>query len=170
MTTRGGTDVTKRTSAIVLATLLLLAGAFASSREQAAALGGDNVVTAAGAGVFPTGANYAGVQLSGGTFGVGVQTTSAGGATGDLEIQFNGTSLIGLDQTITIVGKMTAGTDNGNGTMTLTGDARVNMGDGTPWTNGVALVATLGPSGITMTLGGTALPTLPKSDGCISIE
>ena len=162
--------MTKRTSAIVLATLLLLAVAFASSREQAAALGGDNVVTAAGAGVFPAGANYAGVQLSGGTFGIGVQTTSAGAATGDVEVQLNGTSLIGLDQQITIVGKMTTGTDNGNGTMTLNGTARVNMGDGTPWTSGVSLVTVLGPSGITLTLGGTALPTLPRSDGFISIE
>jgi hypothetical protein len=160
----------KRASGIVLAAVLVLAIAFASSRDEAAAVGGDNVVTAAGAGVFPTGANYAGVQLSGGTFGVGLQTTSAGSASGDLEVQFNGTSLIGLDQSITVVGKMTSGTDNGNGTMTLGGTARVNMGDGTPWTSGVALVATLGPTGITLTLGGSALPTLPRSDGFIAIE
>ena len=160
----------KRTSAFVLATLLSLSLAFASSSDRAAAIGGDNVVTAAGAGVFPTAATYGGVRLSGGTFGVGVQTTSTGEATGDLHVQLNGTSLIGLDQTITIVGKMTNGTDNGNGTMTLTGDARVNMGDGTPWAESVALVATLGPAGITMTLAGTALPTLPRSDGWISIE
>jgi hypothetical protein len=170
MTMRGASDVTKRLSAIVLSTLLLLGAAFASSRDQAAAVGSDNVVTAAGAGVFPAGANYAGVQLSGGTFGIGVQTTSTGGATGDLEAQFNGTSLIGLDQSITVVGKMTSGTDNGNGTMTLSGTARVNMGDGTPWASGVALVATLGPTGITLTVGGSALPTLPKSDGFIAIE
>ena len=160
----------KRVGGIVLAAVLVLAIAFASSRDEAAAVGGDNVVTAAGAGVFPAGANYGGVQLSGGTFGIGVQTTSTGSATGDLEVQFNGTSLIGLDQSITVVGKMTSGTDNGNGTMTLSGTARVNMGDGTPWASGVALVATLGPTGITLTLGGSALPTLPKSDGFVVIE
>ena len=160
----------KRASGIVVVAMLLLAIAFASSRDEAAAVGGDNVVTAAGAGVFPAGANYAGVQLSGGTFGVGVQTTSAGDATGDLELQFNGTSLIGLDQSITVVGKMTSGTDNGNGTMTLSGTAIVNMGDGTPPAGGVAIVANLGPSGITVSLGGSPLPTLPKSDGFIAIE
>jgi hypothetical protein len=160
----------KRASAIVLAAVLSLAIAFASSHEQAAAIGGDNVVTGAGAGVFPAGANYAGVQLSGGTFGIGVQTTSTGDANGELAVQFNGTSLIGLDQSITVVGKMTSATDNGNGTMTLSGTARVNMGDGTPWTTGVALVATLGPSGITLNLGGSPLPTLPRSDGFIGIE
>lgn len=160
----------KRASGIFLAALLVLAIAFASSRDEAAAVGGDNVVTAAGAGVFPAGANYAGVQLSGGTFGIGVQTTSTGSATGDLAVQFNGTSLIGLDQSITVVGKITSGTDNGNGTMTLSGSAIVNMGDGTPPAGGVAIVANLGPSGITISLGGTPLPTLPKSDGFIAIE
>jgi hypothetical protein len=162
--------VTRRTGSIVLATLVLFGAALVSSRDQAAAVGGDNLVTAAGAGVFPTGANYAGVQLSGGTFGIGVQTTSAGSATGDLEVQFNGTSLIGLDQSITIVAKITGGTDNGNGTMTLTGTGSVNMGDGTPPSGGVAIVANLGASGITLSLGGSPLPTLPKSDGWIYIE
>jgi hypothetical protein len=162
--------VKRRTSAIVFLTLLLLTAVLASSRDEAAAVGGDNVVTGAGAGVFPAGANYAGVQLAGGTFGLGVQTTSTGTATGDLEVQFNGTSLIGLDQSITIVGKITSGTDNGNGTMTLGGTAIVNMGDGTPPTSGVAFVATVGPTGITVTIGGSALPTLPRSDGFIAIE
>jgi hypothetical protein len=167
--TAGGSDTMKRTSAIALSMLVLLS-LLVSSRDEAAAVGGDNLVTAAGAGVFPAGANYAGVQLSGGTFGIGVQTTSAGSATGDLEVQFNGTSLIGLDQSITVVGKMTSGTDNGNGTMTLSGTAIVNMGDGTPPASGVAIVANLGPSGITLSLGGTPLPTLPKSDGWIYME
>lgn len=160
----------KRSSAIALSTLLLLAVALASSRDEAAAVATDAVVTGAGAGVFPAGANYASVQLSGGTYGLGVQTTNTGSATGDLEVQFNGTSLIGLDQSITVVGQITTGTDNGNGTMTLTGTATVNMGDGTPPTSGVALVATVGPTGITLSLGGNTLPTLPRSDGWISIE
>src|SRR5256885_14891149 len=98
-------------SAIVVATLVVAAVAigFVLPRGQAAALVGPNVVTAGGAGVFPAGASFNGIELAGGTFGVGVQTDGAGAATGDLELQLNGTSLIGLSQWITVTGWITGG-------------------------------------------------------------
>ena len=51
-----------------------------------------------------------------------------------------------------------------NGTCTL------DMGDGSVPASGIPLVATLTTSGVALTVGSTALPTLPKSDGFIVIE
>ena len=159
-------------SAIVVATLVVAAVAigFVLPRGQAAALVGPNVVTAGGAGVFPAGASFNGIELAGGTFGVGVQTDGAGAATGDLELQLNGTSLIGLSQWITITGWITGGTQNPDGSMTFNGTGTLDMGDGTAPVGGLTLVANLSPAGLAVTIGSTALPTLPKSDGWIAIE
>src|SRR5207302_8039090 len=123
-----------------------------------------------GAGVFPAGASFNGIELAGGTFGLGVQTDGAGGAVGDLELQLNGTSLIGLSQWITITGWITGGTQNPDGSMTFNGTGTLDMGDGTAQTGGLALVATLTATGLTVTIGGNAIPTLPKSDGWNNIE
>ena len=156
--------------AALFATMVMVASLIGSSRHQAAAIGGANVVTASAAGVFPAGANFSGVQLAGGTYGLGVQTDGAGAATGDLELQLNGTSLIGLAQWITITGWITSGAQNADGSMTFNGTGTLDMGDGTPATGGLALVANLGATGLTVTIGGNAIPQLPKSDGWILIE
>ena len=150
--------------------VIILSIAVGLPREQAAAVGGPDVVTAGGAGIFPAGASFASVQLAGGTFGIGVQTDGAGTAKGDLEAQLNGNSLIGLSQWITITGWITSGTHNPDGSMTFNGTCTLDMGDGTPPTGGVALVANLSATGLTLTVGSTALPTLPKSDGWVFIE
>jgi len=158
---------------LIVATLaaLVMAGAVvASPQQQAAAVAGPNVVTAGAAGVFPAGANFSGIQLAGGTFGIGVQTDGAGTAKGDLEYQLNGTSLIGLSQWITVTGWITSGAQNADGSMTFNGTGTLDMGDGTAPTGGLALVATLTSTGLTVTIGGNAIPTLPKSDGWIFIE
>ena len=44
------------------------------------------------------------------------------------------------------------------------------MGDGTAPAGGLPLVANVSVSGIQVTIGGTAVPMLPKSDGSITIE
>ena len=131
-------------------------------------LSGESMATAAGAGPFTSTPNLGGVELAGGTFGIGVRTASGSG-NGDLEIQFNGISLIGMFQQITVNGWITSVSING-GTVTMNGTCTLNMGDGTVPATGVPLVATLTTSGLTATIGGTALPTLPKSDGFIVIE
>jgi hypothetical protein len=160
----------KRLIASTLVAIALVATAFATTRAPAAAIVGPDVVTAAGAGVFPAGANFAGVQLAGGTFGVGAQTDGTGTAKGDLEVQLNGTSLIGLSQWITITGWITSGALNADGSITFNGTGTLDMGDGTAPTGGLALVANLSATGLTVTIGGNAVPTLPKSDGWIFIE
>ena len=67
-------------------------------------------------------------------------------------------------------GWITQATLNADGTITMNGTGTLDMGDGTAPTGGLALVANLSVSGIQVTIGGTALPMLPRSDGYISIE
>jgi hypothetical protein len=162
----------KRILAAALTTFVVLSIAVAFPRQgnQAAAIVGDSIVTGAGAGVFPTGASFNGIELSGGTFGLGAQISSSGSANGAIEAQYTGTSLIGLSQWITITGWITSATSNPDGSVTLNGTSTLDMGDGTPPTGGLALVANAGPAGVTITIGSTTLPTLPKSDGWIINE
>ena len=164
--------MTKRIISAIFASLIVISVAVALPRhgDQAAAIVGDSIVTGGGAGVFPAGASFNGVQLAGGTFGLGAQISSTGPATGDLEAQFNGTSLIGLSQWITVTAWITSGTSNPDGSVTLNGTATLDMGDGTAQTGGLALIANAGPAGLTVTIGGTTLPTLPKSDGWVINE
>jgi hypothetical protein len=131
-------------------------------------LTGESSATAAGAGPFTATPTLGGVELAGGTFGVGVRTAGGSGY-GDVQVHFNGISLIGMFQQITVSGWITSVTSSG-GTVTMNGTCTLDMGDGTLPASGVPLVATLTASGITMTIGSTALPTLPKSDGFIAIE
>jgi len=164
--------MTKRMLSAILTILVVMSVAVAISRhgDQAAAIVGDSVVTGGGAGVFPAGATFNGIELAGGTFGLGAEIATDGSAVGDLEMQLNGSSLIGLSQWITITGWITSGTSNPDGSVTLNGTATLDMGDGTAPTGGLALVANAGPSGLTVTVGGTTLPTLPKSDGWVINE
>ena len=160
----------KKPLTTLLATCLIVSLLLVFPQNQAAAIGGGNVVTAAGAGEFPTGASFQGIEIAGGTYGIGVQTTTTGTANGDLELQLNGSSLIGLSQWITITGWITSGAQNADGSMTFNGTGTLDLGDGTAPTGGLALVATLSATGLTVTIGGNAIPTLPKSDGWNNIE
>ena len=153
-----------------VAIALIAALALNQPAEPANAVGTPNTLTAGGAGVFPAGASFSGVQLAGGTFGIGVQTNTDGTASGDLELQLNGNSPIGLSQWITITGWITGGTLNTDGTMTLNGTGTLDMGDGTPPVGGLALVANVSLSGLTVTIGSQVIPTLPKSDGWVFID
>jgi len=164
--------MTKRMLSAIFTILVVMSVAVTLSRhgDQAAAIVGDSVVTGGGAGVFPAGATFNTIQLAGGTFGLGAEIAGDGSAVGDLEVQLNGSSLIGLSQWITITGWITSGTSNPDGSVTLNGTATLDMGDGTAPTGGLPFVANAGPSGLTVTVGGTTLPTLPKSDGWVINE
>ena len=129
---------------------------------------GETTTTVAAAGVFPTSASLNGVSLAGGIVGIGAQNAS-GVSNGDVEIQFTGMSLLGLSQQVTIVAWLTDTTMAG-GTATLNGTAVLDMGEGPPPTGGHPFSLTLNPTGMTVTIDGTALPTLPASDGFIAVE
>jgi hypothetical protein len=133
-----------------------------------AGVSGEAMSTAAAAGAFSTTPTLNAIELAGGRYGVGVRVASGSG-NGDLEVQYNGVSLIGMFQTITISGWITSVSVNG-GTWTLSGTGTLDMGDGAPPASGLPLVATLTSSGLAVTINGTAVPSLPKADGFIVFD
>ena len=129
---------------------------------------GEQTATAAAAGIFPTTLTFNGVDLAGGIYGVGVRS-GTDSTYGDIHAEFTGISAIGLYQIISVDGWITSGSIAG-GTMTFSGTATLDMGDGPPPTGGLSLTGTLTATGITMTVGGSALPALPKTDGFTVME
>lgn len=133
-----------------------------------------STVTGAGAGLFPAGAVFNGVSLSGLRFGTGVSIETNGTATGDFESTLLGTSAVGQPQTITVVGKPTSGSVPAGSTATFSGLCIINMGDGTPALTGVPFTATavagVGTTeSLTLSLGSTSLPTATGTNGRITV-
>ncbi|HEV8654913.1 MAG TPA: hypothetical protein VGR85_05315 [Candidatus Limnocylindria bacterium] len=124
---------------------------------------GEATSTAAAAGVFATTPTFNGVELAGGIYSAGVRTGSDS-AYGDLHVEYTGISLLGLYQIISVDAWITGVTIVG-GTTTLTGTCTLDMGDGPPPTGGLAFTGTLTATGISVTVAGTSIPTLPKTDG-----
>lgn len=154
-----------------LLTLALLVGlAGAVPRDAAADALPSTLVTAAGAGIFPSGADLNGVQLSGGTFGQGIAVSADGSARGDLQTILAGTNVLGGAVRILVVGWVTAGASNADGSVSVSGACSVDMQDGTVLSTGVPFTAAITPSGLQLTIGATVLPTLVKDAGWIHIE
>jgi hypothetical protein len=129
---------------------------------------GEQMATAAAAGIFPTTPTFNGVDLAGGIFGVGIRT--AGGSTyGDFHAEFTGISAIGLYQIISVDGWITGGSIAA-GTLTFSGTGTLDMGDGPPPVGGLAVSGTLTSTGLTVTVGGSSLPALPITDGYTVME
>ena len=149
---------------------LVIALALSQPAQPAAAVITENVITGAGAGIYPAGATFNGIQLAGSTFGFGVQTNTDGSGKGDFEMQINGSSPIGLSQWITITGWINSGTVNTDGTVTLQGTCTLDMGDGAPPVAGLSLIANVSVTSVQVTVGNAVLQALPKSDGWIFID
>jgi hypothetical protein len=131
-----------------------------------AAVAGEVIGTTAGSGSYSSTPNVNGVELSGGTFGIGIRSAGPG----DLEANLNGVQpLIGLFQQLTVTGWITSASNNG-GTMTFSGTASLDMGDGTAPLNGLALSGTLTSTGLTLTVGSWSFGTLPIQDGVVTIH
>ena len=127
---------------------------------------GETIATAAGSGAYTSTPNVNGVELSGGTFGIGLRTAGPS----DLEANLNGVQpLLGLFQQLTVTGWVTSASVNG-GTVTFSGTARLDMGDGGAALTGLPLSGSLTASGLTLTVGSWSFGTLPKADGFIAIE
>jgi hypothetical protein len=127
---------------------------------------GETIGTAAGSGAYSSTPNVNGVELAGGTFGVGVRT----GGAGDLEAQLNGVNpMIGLFQKVTVTGWISSATVQGN-TLNLSGTGALDMGDGTLPLTGLALSGSISSTGVTLTVGSWSFGTLPMADGFIKIE
>jgi hypothetical protein len=129
---------------------------------------GEQTSTGAAAGIFPTTPTFNGVDLAGGIYSVGVRT-GTDSTYGDIHAEFTGISALGLYQIISVDGWITGGSIAG-GTMTFSGTCTLDMGDGPPPVGGLSLTGTLTATGITMTVNGSALPALPKTDGFTTME
>ena len=151
--------------AIALAVALVLSAAPANVLAA-----GDTTVIGAGAGVYPSGTQLSGITLSGLQFGQGVLIFADGSADGDFDAVLLGTSILGASQNITVEGKVTAGAANADGSVTFSGTATVDMGDGTLPAVGVPLTVTATTEGLQLTLGASILPLAALTAGTISIE
>ena len=131
-----------------------------------AAVVGETIASAAGSGSYTMTPDINGVELSGGTFGLGLRTAGPG----DLEANLNGVQpLIGIFQQLTVSGWVTSASLNG-GTMTFSGTASLDMGDGSAPLTGLALSGSVTATGVSLTVGSWSLGTLPLQDGFITIE
>src|SRR5438552_2274365 len=117
---------------IVSAAMLALVLAV-SDRPIAAT--GDISVTSAAVGIFPAGAQFNAVSLSGSTIGFGVEVRADGSAVGEFETVLLGTSLLGAAQNITVDGQVARGTTNSDGSVTFGGTGTVDLGTGQVLTN-----------------------------------
>jgi hypothetical protein len=145
----------------------LLALALTVGDRPIAAIG-DASVTSAAVGVFPSGTQFNGVNLSGSTMGFGVEVRTDGSAVGDFETVLAGTTLTGAAQNITVEGQVATGRMNPDGSVTFGGISTVDLGTGQVLTN-IPFTATVTAGGLQLVLGGTTLPTQSLSAGAISI-
>jgi hypothetical protein len=152
----------------VLTALLAVAGVMRSAPVAAQ----DDVarVTGAGEALFSSVATFNGVTLSGLELGQGLFIAVDGSAKGQFLAVLRGTSLLGQAQDVIVEGTVSGGSVVGNGSVTLSGTAIVNMGDGTIPVPGVPFTATVSTSSLALILDATALPTATVTAGSITIE
>jgi hypothetical protein len=149
---------------VILGGTSLLAPAPVAAQEDVAG------VTGAAEAIFPGGATFNGVPLSGLTLGQGIFLAADGSATGQFQAVLLGTSLLGAPQEVTMEGEVRAGFVSGDGSATFSGTATVDMGDGTLPLPGVPFTVTASPGSLRLLLGATALPTATVTAGSITIE
>lgn len=131
-------------------------------------------VTIAGAGVFPAGAVYLGLPLSSLSLGVGLGAAGTWAA-GQFQVTLTGTTVLGDEQNIVVNGRATASAASAPGTVTFSGTAIVDPGDGTPPVPGVPFAALVVPGAdgtaqLTLNLGGTNLPAAAINEGYVTVQ
>jgi hypothetical protein len=126
-------------------------------------------VTGAGVGIFPDGANFNGIPLSGLELGQGIFIAADGTAQGEFHVVLLGKSLLGLPQEIVVDGKVSNGSVTSDGRADVSGIATVDLGDGTSLP-GVAFNATLSADSMVLTIGSTMLPAAGLTSGAVMIE
>lgn len=157
-----------RLSFVVLAAILGLA----SIVKPAAVAAQDAAVQVTGAGeaTFPNGASFNGVPLRGLTLGQGLVIAQDRSARGQFHVVLLGTSLLGTPQEVIVEGEVRDGSSTANGSVTFSGTATVDMGDGTLPFVGVPFWVTASTRGLKLSLSTTELPTATVSAGSITIE
>jgi hypothetical protein len=156
--------ITRRIAIAITLATLVAGGALLNPLRASAA--SEIQVTAAASAAFPADTTFSGIPVTRATFGLGVVVDPSGSGSGDFEIVLQGTSPLGQAQDITLVGKVSAGLSNDDGSVSLSGSATLDMGDGAlPLTVPFALVVTA--SGLGLTIDTTALPALTLTEGSI---
>jgi len=160
-----------RRSAVVLTTLLLsavLGTPHASATDETLATGGAG-------GIYPPGATFDGVAISGLQLGFGVEISPDSSALGQFAAVLIGVSPLGLEQDITIEGQITNASRNAADMAVLSGTASVDMGDGLPPTPGIPFTATVttdanGQGTVVLAISLTTLPAATVNAGSMTIE
>jgi hypothetical protein len=126
--------------------------------------------TGAAAGLFPSGTELGPVALNGLELGMGVLIDTNGSATGAFHAVLLGTGLAGAPQHITIEGKVHEGTGGSDGSVTFSGTATLDFGDGTAPLPGVPFSVTAAVESLTLAVDSAHLPTATMNGGVITIE
>jgi hypothetical protein len=126
-------------------------------------------VTAAGTGLFETGATLSGVALQGVRLGTGVFIEADGSASGTFHAVLQGRAL-GVSRELTVEGKVDAGTVSADGRATFSGTASFDFGDGTPPLPAVTFSVIAGTDGLVLAIDSTTLPATALTTGAITIE
>ncbi|MGH2450731.1 MAG: post-COAP-1 domain-containing protein [Candidatus Limnocylindria bacterium] len=124
----------------------------------------------AGAGTFPAGATFNGVSLSGLETGLGVSIASDGTAAGQFVAVLLGTSLLGQPQGISVDGKVGSGSIGPDGSATFSGNATVDLGDGSVPLIDVPFTVTATTESLLVKLDTSTLPSATLTGGSITIE
>jgi hypothetical protein len=155
----------KRLTIVFVAAFFLLTAAASSVHVvQTASV---STVTAAGYGVFPEDASFNGIKLSGSTFGAGLEV-GGGYGLGHFYTTLAGTSDLGVPLYITLNGQVTGGSGNEDGSVTFSGPASLDLGDGLP--TSVPFSVTTTTTGLTLVIGDTTLPAQTLSPASVSIN
>lgn len=136
--------------------------------------GQETIVSAAFGGLFPAGTTFGGVPVQALDAGFGLEIED-GQALGEFCVVLLGTSLLGVEQTILIEGKATAGAQTAANIATFSGTVTVNMGDGTVAALNVPFTATVSTNAedqgsLGLVIGGTTLPDATVDAGSMTIS
>ena len=136
----------------------------------------DTSATTAADAPYPAGTTFNGVSINGLDIGTGVLLGSDGVAEGHVAIALFGpvNPLTNTAQTIIVEAAITGGSHTAANVVTLTGTGTVDMGNGSAPLVGVPVVVTLNTDAnhqgtVGLTIGATTLPTVPVSDGSMSV-
>lgn len=130
----------------------------------------DARVSGAGEATLTEAVAFYGVLLSGVQLGQGVLIAADGSAVGQFHAVLSGTSLLGLAQEVIVQGEVDAGDAGGGGIVTFSGNATLNMGDGSVPIVDVPFTVTASTGGIQLTVDGAAFPPATLTAGSITIE
>ena len=156
---------------IICVTLIvsgMVAFAFVPTPTTAATEGG--TVTGTSQGLFPAGAALGPVALDSLQLGTGVIIDSDNSAVGCFHGVLTGRSPLGQHQEITVEGKVSQGTVDGNGTASFSGIATLDFGGGAPLQAGVPFSVTTTSGSLVLAIDSTTLPSASLTGGSVTIE